>query len=40
MILDNVTTIILIVPVTLIIAKLLKINPIPILLAEAILSNI
>ncbi len=40
MILDNVTTIILIVPVTIIITKLLKINPVPILLAEAILSNI
>ena len=40
MFLDNVTTIILIVPVTLIITKILKINPIPILMAEAILSNI
>lgn len=40
MILDNVTTIILIVPITIIIAEMLKINPTPILMAEAILSNI
>jgi Na+/H+ antiporter NhaD/arsenite permease-like protein len=40
MFLDNVTTIVLIVPVTLIITKLLKMNPIPILMAEAMLSNI
>jgi len=40
MILDNVTTIILIVPVTIIIAETLKINPMPILMAEALLSNI
>ncbi len=40
MILDNVTTIILIVPITIIIADMLKINPIPILMAEALLSNI
>lgn len=40
MILDNVTTIILIVPVTIIIAETLKINPIPILMSEALLSNI
>lgn len=40
MILDNVTTIILIVPMTIIIARVLKINPAPILLAEAILSNV
>ncbi|MCA9361161.1 ArsB/NhaD family transporter [Candidatus Kaiserbacteria bacterium] len=40
MILDNVTTIILIVPITIIIAEMLKINPIPILMAEALLSNI
>jgi Na+/H+ antiporter NhaD/arsenite permease-like protein len=39
MILDNVTTIILIVPVTIIITKILKINPIPVLVAEALLSN-
>lgn len=39
MILDNVTTIILIVPITIIIAKIVKINPVPILIAEAILSN-
>lgn len=40
MFLDNVTTIILVVPVTLIITKLLKLNPIPLLMSEAILSNI
>ncbi len=40
MILDNVTTIILIVPVTIIIADILNINPIPILMAEALLSNV
>lgn len=40
MILDNVTTIILIVPITIIIAGMLKINPMPILMAEALLSNI
>ena len=40
MVLDNVTTIILIVPVTIIIARVLDINPVPILLAEAVLSNV
>ena len=40
MILDNVTTIILMVPVLLVITRLLKINPIPLLLSLAILSNI
>lgn len=40
MILDNVTTIILIVPVTIIIARMLKISPTPLLIAEAILSNV
>lgn len=40
MILDNVTTIILIVPITIIISEMLKINPIPILMAEALLSNV
>jgi len=40
MVLDNVTTIILIVPVTIIIADILKINPTPILMSEALLSNI
>ncbi|USN58725.1 MAG: hypothetical protein H6767_01065 [Candidatus Peribacteria bacterium] len=39
LILDNVTTIILIVPITLIIAKMLKLNPTPILMAEALLSD-
>lgn len=40
MILDNVTTIILIVPITIIIADMLKINPVPIIMAEALLSNV
>ncbi len=40
MVLDNVTTIILIVPITIIIAEMLRINPLPILMAEALLSNI
>lgn len=40
MVLDNVTTIILIVPITIIIAEMLRINPVPILMAEALLSNI
>ena len=40
MILDNVTTIILIVPITIIIAEMLKLNPVPILMAEALLSNV
>ena len=40
LILDNVTTIILIVPITLVIAKILKLNAIPILMAEALLSNV
>lgn len=40
MVLDNVTTVILIVPVTLIIADILKINPIPIIMSEALISNI
>ncbi len=40
MILDNVTTIILIVPITIIIADMLKIKPTPILMAEALLSNV
>ena len=39
LILDNVTTIILIVPITIIISKILKLNPTPILIAEALLSN-
>ena len=39
LILDNVTTIILIVPITIIITKMLKLNPTPILMAEALLSD-
>jgi len=39
LILDNVTTIILIVPVTIIVTKILKINPMPVLMAEALLSD-
>jgi Na+/H+ antiporter NhaD/arsenite permease-like protein len=40
MLLDNVTTVILIAPVTILIADILGINSIPLLLAEAILSNV
>lgn len=40
MLLDNVTTVILIAPVTILIADILGINTIPLLLAEAILSNV
>lgn len=39
LVLDNVTTVVLIAPVTIIIARLLKISPIPILMAEALLSD-
>jgi len=39
MVLDNVTTVVLIVPVTILIAEILGLNPIPLLLAEALLSN-
>ena len=40
MLLDNVTTVILIAPVTILIADILGINSLPLLLAEAILSNV
>ncbi len=40
MILDNVTTIILIAPITIVITKMLSINPAPILMAEALLSDV
>lgn len=40
MFLDNVTTVVLIVPITLLIANLLGINPLPLLMAEALLSNV
>lgn len=40
MILDNVTTIILVAPITLIITKILHFNPVPLLMSQAILSNI
>ncbi|HEU0291464.1 MAG TPA: ArsB/NhaD family transporter [Anaerolineales bacterium] len=39
MFLDNVTTVVLIAPVTLLICEILGINPIPYLIAEALLSN-
>ena len=39
MVLDNVTTIVLIVPVTILIADILGLNPVPLLLAEALLSD-
>jgi len=40
MLLDNVTTVVLIVPVTILITEILGINPIPLLMAEALLSNV
>ncbi len=40
MVLDNVTTVILVVPMTIIIADILKVNPIPIIMSEALISNI
>ncbi len=40
MIIDNVTTILLIIPVTVEAAEMLEINPIPVILGEAILSNV
>jgi Na+/H+ antiporter NhaD/arsenite permease-like protein len=40
MFLDNVTTVVLIVPVTILIAEILGISPVPLLMAEALLSNI
>lgn len=39
-VLDNVTTIILIAPVTIVITRMLKLNPAPILMAEALLSDV
>lgn len=39
MFLDNVTTVVLIVPVTILIAEIVGINPVPLLMAEALLSN-
>lgn len=39
MFLDNVTTIVLIAPVTILLATLLGLNPVPFLIAEAVLSN-
>lgn len=39
MVLDNVTTVVLIAPVTVLICEILGLNPIPYLLAEALLSN-
>lgn len=40
MIIDNVTTILLVIPITVEIAEMLDINPVPIMLGEAILSDI
>jgi Na+/H+ antiporter NhaD/arsenite permease-like protein len=37
---DNVTTILLMIPITIEVAEILEINPIPVLLSEALLSNI
>jgi Na+/H+ antiporter NhaD/arsenite permease-like protein len=39
MFLDNVTTVVLIAPVTILISEIMGINPVPFLMAEAILSN-
>lgn len=40
MILDNVTTVIVFAPITVLICRILKLNPMPFLIAEAMLSNI
>jgi Na+/H+ antiporter NhaD/arsenite permease-like protein len=40
MVVDNVTTVLLMIPLTMQIAEILEINPIPIMLSEALLSNI
>lgn len=40
MVLDNVTTLIVFAPLTVLIARILQINPMPYLMSEAILSNV
>lgn len=40
MFLDNVTTVIIFAPITVLIARILEVNPLPFLMAEAMLSNI
>lgn len=40
MFLDNVTTIVLMAPVTLVLAEMLRLNPAPLLMGQALLSNI
>ena len=40
MLIDNVTTILLMIPLTIEIAELLDINPVPVILGEAVLSNV
>jgi Na+/H+ antiporter NhaD/arsenite permease-like protein len=40
MFLDNVTTVVLIAPVTILVSEIMGINPLPYLMAEAMLSNI
>ena len=40
MIIDNVTTILLVIPLTVEVAEMLDINPVPVMLGEAILSNV
>jgi len=40
MVIDNVTTILLMIPLTVEIAEMLEINPVPVMLGEAVLSNI
>ncbi len=40
MAIDNVTTVVMMVPVTIVVAEIIGINPVPLLLAEALFSNI
>ncbi len=40
MLIDNVTTILLMIPLTIEVAELLEINPVPVILGEAVLSNV
>jgi Na+/H+ antiporter NhaD/arsenite permease-like protein len=40
MVLDNVTTVVLVAPVSILIAEIIGINPIPLLMAQALLSNV
>ncbi len=40
MVIDNVTTILLMIPLTVEVAEMLKINPVPLIMGEAVLSNV